>query len=64
MLRIVLRALSGTRIADFRAKRAELGSEVTATRHETHCESANIGAIAIQLDATSHHLYILLMQAF
>jgi hypothetical protein len=64
MLGIVLLALGGTGVADLCAKAAEPHGEFTAARHEPHRKSADICAIAVELDATRHHLYVLLVQAF
>jgi hypothetical protein len=63
MLSFVLRALGGARLADFCAQRTEPGSQITAARHHPHRKSADIRAVAIELDAASHFIYILLVQA-
>jgi hypothetical protein len=64
MLRLVFRGFGGAGVADFRAKRAEPGREVTASGHEPGGERAKIGAIAIEFDATRHLLHIFFVQTF
>jgi hypothetical protein len=64
MLRIMLPALARAGIANLYAKRAERCCEVTSPRNQPHGERADVRAITIQLDAASHHFYILLVQAF
>src|SRR5882724_2308520 len=64
MLWFVFRALGGARLADLCAQCTESGSEITAARHQPHRESADIRAVTIELDATSHFLYIRLVQTF
>ena len=64
MLVVVLRTFLCARIADLGADRAEPGRELTSAGHEPNGERAEVGAIAVELDATRHHLYVLLVQAF
>lgn len=62
MIQVVLAALLTAGFAHVGAKRADLLGELRASGHLTHGERTNIGAIAIQLDATRHHLDIILVQ--
>ena len=55
MLHVVLAALAGARLADFRAKGACLCRELRSARHETRSHRTNRRASAVQLDATRHH---------
>src|SRR2546423_6676625 len=64
MLRIILLAFFCARLADLCAKRTKSRCEITAARHQPHRKGADVRAVAIELDATSHLLYILLVQAF
>lgn len=64
MFRVVLFAFARAGVADFRAQRADPHRELAAAGHQTHRKSAHVGAIAIELDAASHHLHVLLAQAF
>ncbi len=63
MFRVVLFAFARAGVANFCAQRADPRRELAAAGHQTHCESANVGAIAIELDAASHHLHVLFVQA-
>lgn len=64
MLVIVLCAFGGAGIADLSADRAKPGREITSARHKPRGERAKIGAIAVELNATRHHLHVRLVQAF
>jgi len=63
MLVIVLRAFLGARIADVRTDRAKPGRERTSAGHQAYRQCTQIGAIAVELDATRHHLHVLFVQA-
>ena len=63
MLVVVFRAFLRAGIADLCANRADPGRVLASSRHQPDGQRANICAIAIQLDAASHHLYVLLVQA-
>ncbi len=68
MLIVVLAALLGALIADLGAQGTEfMGDAVTdlaiGTRHEGCRHSAEVSAVAVQLDAIGHHFHIGLLQA-
>ena len=64
MLGIVLCTFLCARIAGVSANRANPGRELTSAGHQPYGQRAEVGAIAVELDATRHHLYVLLVQAF
>jgi hypothetical protein len=64
MLRVVFCAFLAARFTNFSADAADRGGKLRTARHQACCSRADRGAGAIQLDATRHHLYVLLLQAF
>lgn len=63
MLCFVLCTFTGAGITNLRAKCAKLPCKLTPARHKPYRQSADIRAVAVQLDAASHRLYVLLAQA-
>lgn len=63
MLRFVLRALIGARIAHIGTELINRPGELAATRHVACGKAANLGTIHIEGDAATHHFYIVLSQA-
>src|SRR5258706_7198719 len=63
MVHVVFFAFGFTRLADLGAEPADLGAELTRSRHVAGGEAANRGSIDVQRDATHKCLRIGLLQA-
>ena len=59
----VLGALVAAGFADFGALLQQVGGVFGATGHEAGREGADVGAVAVEADAASHHLHVLLAEA-
>jgi hypothetical protein len=64
VFRVVLSTLLGAGMANFRANAGYFGSEFRTGRQKQGCRPAERGAIAIERNASSHHLDVVLTQAF
>ncbi len=64
MLRLVFCTFVAAGLTNFGADAAGTCGKLRTARHQAHCGRAYRGAGTIQLDASRHHFYILLMQAF
>lgn len=63
VLHLVLGALVSTGLADVGAQAANGFGMFASTGHCGRCQSADLGAIHVQRDASSHRLHVLLLQA-
>jgi hypothetical protein len=63
MLHLVLGALVTTGLADVGAQAANGFGMFAATGHQGCSQRADLGAIHVQRDASSHRLHVLLLQA-
>ena len=63
MIHFMLRAFLSACTADLGAKGAELLSIFTFAAHQCGSQPANVRAVAVKLDAASHHFYIILAWA-
>jgi len=64
MLVVMLPAFLCAGIADLSADCADPSRELTSTGHQPYGQRTEVGAIAVELDATRHHFHVLLVQAF
>ena len=62
MIHFVLCAFLAARLADFRAKLADVRRELRTTSHFSDRKRADVCAAAIELNATSHHFDVILVQ--
>ncbi len=63
MVHLILRALFGAGVACFRAGIANDAREFASSRHIPCRQTANLGAVHIELDAPGHFLHVLFIQA-
>jgi len=59
----VLGALIATGFADFGALLQQVRGVLGATGHEAGREGADVGAVAVELNAAGHHFHVLLAEA-
>jgi hypothetical protein len=62
MLHFVFGAFVAARLTNVRAQSAEFPGEPRPARHESHGETADVSAVAIQFDAAHHHFDVLFVQ--
>lgn len=62
MLRLVFGAFVGARLTDLGAHPAQFRRVGRAARHELSGQTANVGAVPVELNALSHHLDVVLPQ--
>ena len=63
MIHFMLRAFLTACAADLGAKGTELLGVLTFTAHQCGGQPTNVCAVTVQLDAASHHFYVILTQA-
>jgi len=62
-LHLMFRAFLTACAADLGAKGTELLGVLTFTAHQCGGQPTNVCAVTVQLDAASHHFYVILTQA-